>query len=61
VTALDCGDDVAAWLSKVTQREGLRLVYYPLETSQRKVASYQKAFPLFSSNDTVCNLLKITD
>ncbi|XP_021962844.1 mitochondrial amidoxime reducing component 2 [Folsomia candida] len=52
VYALDCGDQISDWLSKVTGVEGLRLFYHDSENSQRKVNLGQKAFPMFAPRDT---------
>lgn len=60
--ALDCGDQISDWLSKVTGVEGLRLFYHDSENSQRKVNLGQKAFPMFAPRDTVhklCNNARI--
>lgn len=55
VSACDCGEEVARWLSRYLLQEdtGLRLVYYPLDRSTRDVRTKNKAFPLIESSDSV--------
>ncbi|ODM96337.1 Mitochondrial amidoxime-reducing component 1 [Orchesella cincta] len=49
--ALDCGDEVANWLSKFLEMDGLRLLYHYRETTQRELTSLQQKFPHFSPED----------
>jgi len=46
VKALDCGDEVANWLTKVTGTT-LRLVYHESDKTQRKLAPEERPFPMF--------------
>ena len=34
--AIDCGDQVADWLSKVLKKDGLRLVYHAEQMRKRR-------------------------
>ncbi|XP_063698410.1 mitochondrial amidoxime-reducing component 1-like [Culicoides brevitarsis] len=51
---LDCGDDVAKWLSMYILKEekGLRLVFYPLDYPTKPVYERSKNFPLATSEHT---------
>lgn len=55
VSARDCGEEAARWLSRFLLQEdtGLRLVYYPLDRPTRDVRTKNKVFPLAVSEDTV--------
>ena len=55
VSACDCGEEVARWLSRFLLQEdsGLRLVYYPLDKPTRDIRSKNQVFPLIESKDTV--------
>jgi len=48
---LDCGEEVAIWLSRVLKREGLRLYYHAADKSQRSMSKLHKKFPFFSPDD----------
>ncbi|XP_011268142.2 mitochondrial amidoxime-reducing component 1 isoform X1 [Camponotus floridanus] len=55
VLARDCGEEIARWLSRFLLQEdtGLRLVYYPLDRSARKIRKqYLNYFPLLTATDT---------
>ncbi|KAK2141920.1 hypothetical protein LSH36_1017g00010 [Paralvinella palmiformis] len=44
--AVDCGDEVAGWLSKVLQRDGLRLVYHAEHMRKRRCdVAFQDGLP----------------
>ncbi|XP_043286307.1 mitochondrial amidoxime reducing component 2-like [Venturia canescens] len=53
VTARDCGEEIARWLSRFLLQEddGLRLVYYPLDRPSREVRKNNEAFPLIEPAD----------
>nr|XP_012232102.1 PREDICTED: mitochondrial amidoxime-reducing component 1 [Linepithema humile] len=52
VSARDCGEEIARWLSRFLLHEdtGLRLVYYPLDRPTRPIRSKDKIFPLEESD-----------
>ncbi|XP_031839562.1 mitochondrial amidoxime reducing component 2 [Nomia melanderi] len=56
VTACDCGEEAARWLSRYLLQEdtGFRLVYYPLEYPTRELRSKSKIFSSqnFTNDDT---------
>lgn len=54
VPALDCGEEIARWLSRFIFQEdtGLRLVYYPLDRARREVRRKSAAFPLLKAEDS---------
>lgn len=54
VPALDCGAEVARWLSRFILQEdtGLRLVYYPLDRATRDVRNKNQVFPYLRARDT---------
>jgi len=49
--ALDCGDEVADWLSKFLEKDGLRLFFHSKEVTQRSLTSLQEKFPYFTPSD----------
>lgn len=55
VSACDCGEEPARWLSRFLLQEdaGLRLVYYTLDNSSRDARAINKGFPLAEAIDTV--------
>jgi uncharacterized protein YcbX len=51
-TSLDCGDEIAGWLSDFLNVPGLRLYFHQGETTQRaKMTSRHLKFPMFSPAD----------
>ncbi|XP_053684300.1 mitochondrial amidoxime-reducing component 1 [Sabethes cyaneus] len=54
VTAVDCGEEVARWLSRFLLSEdfGLRLVFYPYEHSTRVVREKNRIFPYLTPRDS---------
>ncbi|XP_052900627.1 mitochondrial amidoxime reducing component 2-like isoform X2 [Anopheles moucheti] len=54
VTAVDCGEEVARWLSRFILSEdfGLRLVYYPLERPTRPVREKNRIHALLTARDS---------
>lgn len=48
---LDCGDEIAAWLSKVLEKPELRLYYHYTGETQRSRTALQKKFPSFTDQD----------
>lgn len=53
--ALDCGDEVANWLSKFLEKDGLRLLYHFIDKTQRDLTPLQKKFPNFDpSHKVIC-------
>ncbi|XP_055530194.1 mitochondrial amidoxime-reducing component 1 isoform X2 [Wyeomyia smithii] len=54
VATVDCGEDVARWLSRFLLSEdfGLRLVFYPHEVSYREVRGKNKIFPHLTARDS---------
>lgn len=55
VSAYDCGDEMARWLSRflLQQDVGVRLVYYPKNKPAAEPRERDKVFPLFDKADTV--------
>jgi len=55
VKAHDCGDEVAAWLSKylLDSDTGCRLVFYPLDNSMRAVKTKNRVFKNYKDKDFV--------
>ncbi|XP_012232125.1 mitochondrial amidoxime-reducing component 1-like [Linepithema humile] len=53
VSACDCGEEIAQWLSRFLLHEdtGLRLVYYPLERPAKPVRNCDKVFSMLENND----------
>lgn len=62
VSARDCGEEIARWLSRFLLHEdtGLRLVYYPLDRPTRPIRSTNKVFAL-EENDTVSMFCSTTN
>uniref|UniRef100_A0A182MZY0 MOSC domain-containing protein n=1 Tax=Anopheles dirus TaxID=7168 RepID=A0A182MZY0_9DIPT len=54
VAAVDCGEEVARWLSRFLLSEdfGLRLVYYPLERPTRPVREKNRIHALLTARDS---------
>ncbi|XP_035903049.1 mitochondrial amidoxime reducing component 2-like isoform X2 [Anopheles stephensi] len=54
VAAVDCGEEVARWLSRFLLSEdfGLRLVYYPLEGPTRPVREKNRIHTLLTARDS---------
>ncbi|XP_050070586.1 mitochondrial amidoxime reducing component 2-like isoform X2 [Anopheles maculipalpis] len=54
VAAVDCGEEVARWLSRFILSEdfGLRLVYYPLECPTRPVREKNRIHALLTARDS---------
>jgi len=48
---LDCGDDMAEWLSKYLETPGLRLYYHFLNKTQRSLAAIELKLPTFVPQD----------
>jgi uncharacterized protein YcbX len=49
--ALDCGDEVANWLSNFLEKDGLRLLFHSKEGTQRALTALQEKFPYFTPTD----------
>jgi uncharacterized protein YcbX len=49
--ALDCGDEVAAWIQNFIGVKDLRLVYHAATKTQRKLSDLQKKFATTSPYD----------
>lgn len=60
VTSIDCGEDVAMWLSRFIIGEdiGLRLVFYPDSKPTRPVLSEYSQFKELTAIDTVQESMK---
>jgi len=48
---LDCGNEVAAWLSRYIGADDLRLVYHSGTKTQRTLSEMQQKFPMTSPHD----------
>ncbi|XP_026468800.1 mitochondrial amidoxime-reducing component 1 [Ctenocephalides felis] len=53
VDSVDCGDEIASWLSRyiLGEETGLRLVYYPKEVCERDVREKNKIFETVEEKD----------
>jgi uncharacterized protein YcbX len=52
VKGMDCGDKVSAWLSRLTDTPGLRLLYHVADDPQRGVVKRNAKFPTYRNEHT---------
>lgn len=57
---VDCGDEVAAWLSRLTEMPNLRLLYHADEKTQRGPVKRNLRFATYRGSHTVRQLTKHT-
>lgn len=53
--AFDCGDELAHWLSKFLETDGLRLLYHARTNTQRVMLDWEKKLSKFTPTDKVKN------
>jgi len=69
IKALDCGDEIADWLERYLRKDGFRMYYHHLNSTQRTFEPYMYDCPDFKldhmvirrlfSNCPICNVGKV--